>query len=184
MRRRLGSIKFRIVAVVVVFTLASTLASAALSLGHFQRSARENLLRAAEFNLNLVAGLVSRDMESLASLRDWCGMDTGVSGYISGGVTGADGAVRAFETMNEQVRLSRAYPYLLRVVAVSQDYQRILQCGSGTTAAIPLNPTRRRFTAAGGLQPAADGERAVLCAGRRRHAQRRGPLRLLRPHPG
>lgn len=140
MRRRLGSIKFRIVAVVVVFTLASTLASAALSLGHFQRSARENLLRAAEFNLNLVAGLVSRDMESLASLRDWCGMDTGVSGYISGGVTGADAAVRAFETMNEQVRLSRAYPYLLRVVAVSQDYQRILQCGSGTTAGIPLNP--------------------------------------------
>ena len=140
MRKRLGSIKFRIVAVVVVFTLASALASATLSLRHFQRSARENLLRAAEFNLNLVAGLVSRDMESLATLRDWCATDAGVSGYISGGAAEAATAVRAFEAMNEQVLLNRAYPYLLRAVAVSQDYQRILQCGSGTTAGIPLNP--------------------------------------------
>lgn len=140
MRSRLGSIKFRIVAVVVIFTLASTLASATLSLRHFQRSARENLLRAAEFNLNLVAGLVSRDMESLTSLRDWCAMDAAVSGYISGGAPGSATAVRAFEAMNEQVLLNRAYPYLLRAVAVSQDYQRILQCGSGTTAGIPLTP--------------------------------------------
>lgn len=140
MRRQIGSIRVRIVAVVVVFTLASTLASAILSLRHFQRSARESLLRSAEFNLNLVAGLVSRDMEALTSLRDWCGADGGISGYISGSASGADTAVRAFEAMSGQVLLNRAYPYLLRMVAVSQDYQRILQCGSGTTAGVPLTP--------------------------------------------
>ena len=53
MRRRLGSIKFRVVAVVVLFTLASATASVALSLRHFQRSARQSLLQSAEFNLNL-----------------------------------------------------------------------------------------------------------------------------------
>lgn len=140
MRRKLGSVKFRIVAVVVLFTLASTLASVALSLRHFQRSARQSLLQSAEFNLNLVAGLVNRDLEALGTLRDWCGGDASVSGYISGASAGVADGVRAFTAMNEQVRLNRAYQYLLRTVAVSDDYQRILQCGSGTTAGIPLNP--------------------------------------------
>ena len=140
MRRRFGSIKFRVVAVVVLFTLASALASVALSLRHFQRSAREGLLRSAEFNLNLVAGVVNRDLDALDTLRDWCGVDSRVSAYISGASSGVADGVRAFSSMNGQVQLNRAYPYLLRTVAVSQDYQRILQCGSGTTAGIPLNP--------------------------------------------
>lgn len=140
MRRRLGSIKFRVVAVAVLFTVASALASAALSLRHFQRSARQNLLQSAEFNLNLVAGVVSRDLEALGSLRDWCGVDSRVNGYVSGSAAGVADGVRAFSAMNGQAQLNRAYPYLLRTVAVSQDYQRILQCGSGTTAGIPLNP--------------------------------------------
>lgn len=140
MRKRLGSIKFRIVAVVVLFTLASAMASVTLSLRHFQRSARQNLLQAAEFNLNLVAGVVSRDLDALGTLRDWCGTHSGICGYISGSASDVGDGVRAFSAMNGQVQANRAYPYLLRVVAVSQDYQRILQCGSGTTAGIPLNP--------------------------------------------
>ena len=140
MRRRFGSIKFRVVAVVVLFTLTSALASVSLSLRHFQRSAREGLLQSAEFNLNLVAGVVNRDLDALGALRDWCGVDGSVSGYVSGSSTGVADGIRAFSAMNGQVQLNRAYQYLLRTVAVSQDYQRILQCGSGTTAGIPLNP--------------------------------------------
>lgn len=140
MRKRFGSIRFRVVAVVVLFTLASAAASVALSLRHFHRSARQGLLQSAEFNLNLVADVVSRDLEALGSLRDWCGVDGRVSGYVSGSAAGVANGVRAFSAMNGQVQINRAYLYLLRTVAVSQDYQRILQCGSGTTAGIPLNP--------------------------------------------
>lgn len=139
-RKRLGSIKFRVVAVAVLFTLASALASVTLSLRHFQESARQSLVQSAEFNLNLVAGLVNRDLDALGTLRDWCGLDGSVSGYVSGSAAGVADGVRAFSAMNGQVQLNRAYQYLLRTVAVSQDYQRILQCGSGTTAGIPLNP--------------------------------------------
>lgn len=139
-RNRLGSIKFRVVAVAVLFTLASALASVTLSLRHFQESARQSLVQSAEFNLNLVAGLVNRDLDALSSLRDWCDTDSSVGAYISGSDRRVDVGVRAFTALNEQVRTNRAYPYLLRAVAVSQEYQRILQCGSGTTAGIPLNP--------------------------------------------
>lgn len=38
------------------------------------------------------------------------------------------------------MRFNRAYKYLLRMVVVSGDYQRILQSGSGTSAGIPLSP--------------------------------------------
>ena len=140
MRRRLGSIKFRVAAAAVLFTLASALASVTLSLRHFQDSARQNLVQSAEFNLNLVAGLLSRDLDALGSLRDWCDTDSSIGAYISGSDRRVDVGVRAFTALNEQARTNRAYPYLLRAVAVSGEYQRILQCGSGTTAGIPLNP--------------------------------------------
>lgn len=72
MRRKLGSIKFRIVAVVSLFTLASALVTISLSLQQYRQTARRQLLQSTEFNLNLVAGLVNQDLESLGSLRDWC----------------------------------------------------------------------------------------------------------------
>ena len=55
MRKRFGSIKFRVVAVVVLFTLASALASVALSLRHFQRSARQNLLQSTELTIQEIS---------------------------------------------------------------------------------------------------------------------------------
>ena len=140
MRRKLGSVKFRIVAVVILFTLASALVTISLSLRQYRQAARRQMLQSTEFNLNLVAGLVNQDLESLGLLRDWCSAESSISSYISGSqpdpVTGA----RVYDKLSEQVRFNRAYQYLLRVVVVSGDYQRILQSGSGTTAGIPLSP--------------------------------------------
>lgn len=140
MKKRFGSIRFRVVAVVILFTLASAVAAVSLSLRQFQRTARQNLLQSTEFNLSLVAGLVSRDLESLGPLRDWCSVDGAISAYISGSQPDVVSGTRAFDKMNEQVRFNRAYQYLMRVVIVSEDYQRILQSGSGTTAGVPLSP--------------------------------------------
>lgn len=140
MRRKLGSIKFRIVAVVILFTLASTLVTVFFTLRQYRQAARRQMLQSTEFNLNLVAGLVNQDLESLDRLRDWCSADGSISSYISGSqpdpVTGA----RVYDKLSEQVRFNRAYQYLLRAVVVSGDYHRILQSGSGTTAGIPLSP--------------------------------------------
>lgn len=140
MRKKIGSIKFRIVAVVILFTLASAAVTVFVSLRQFQQAARRSLLQSTEFNLNLVAGLVSRDLDALGPLRDWCSVDGSISSYISGSHPDIIAGTRAFDKMNEQVRFNRAYQYLLRIVIVSGDYQRILQSGSGTTAGIPLSP--------------------------------------------
>ena len=139
-RQKLGSIKFRIVAIVVLFTLTSAIVTVSLSLYQFQQTARRNLLQSTEFNLNLVAGLVSRDLDALRPLRDWCSVDSSISAYISGLRPDIASGAKAFDNMNEQVRFNRAYQYLMRVVVVSEDYQRILQTGSGTTSGIPLSP--------------------------------------------
>lgn len=140
MRRRFGSIKFRIVAVVILFTLASAMVTIFLSLRQFRQTARRQLLQSTEFNLNLVAGLVNRDLEALGQLRDWCSVENSVSTYISGSQPDRVTGTRVFDKLNEQVRFNRAYQYLLRMVVVSGDYQRILQSGSGTSAGIPLSP--------------------------------------------
>lgn len=139
-KKRFGSIRFRVVIVVILFTLASAVAAVSLSLRQFQQTARQNLLQSTEFNLSLVAGLVSRDLESLGPLRDWCSVDSAISDYISGSQPDVVSGTRAFDKMSEQARFNRAYQYLMRVVIVSEDYQRILQSGSGTTAGIPLSP--------------------------------------------
>ena len=140
MRRKLGSVKFRIVAVVILFTLASALVTVSLSLRQYRQTARRQMLQSTEFNLNLVAGLVNQDLESLDRLRDWCSAENAISSYISGSQPDPVSGARTFDKLNEQVLFNRAYQYLLRVVVVSGDYQRILQSGSGTTAGIPLSP--------------------------------------------
>ncbi len=140
MRKRTGSIKFRVVAVVVLFTLASTVAAVSVSLRQFQEDARRSALQSSEFNLNLVAGLVSQELDELDRLRTWCGAQEGIGAYISGKQASAAAGARASDDINKQVLQNEAYKYLLRLVVVSEDYQRILQSGSGTTAGIPLTP--------------------------------------------
>lgn len=138
MARRFGSIKLRIIAIVVLFSIASTLAMVSLALYQFRQSARQNLLQSTEFNLNLVTGLISQDLEALRSLRSWCGNDDSIARYMADAQASSVDASYAYERLAAQAQAIQSYRHLLRAIVVSEDHQRILQTGTGTSAGVPV----------------------------------------------
>lgn len=138
MRRRLGSIKLRIIAIVLLFSAVSTLAMVSLAFYQFRQSARRNLLQSTEFNLSLVSGLINDDLEALNSLRSWCANDDTVAAYLADPQSDSVTASRAYSRLADQVRNTQSYKNLLRVILVSNDGQRILHTGTGSSTGVPV----------------------------------------------
>lgn len=145
MRRRLGSIKLRIIAIVLLFSAVSTLAMVSLAFYQFRQSARRNLLQSTEFNLNLVSGLISDDLEALNSLRSWCANDDTVAAYLADPQSDSVTASRAYNRLADQVRNTQSYQNLLRVILVSNDRQRILHTGTASSTGMPVQQSSIRM---------------------------------------
>lgn len=138
MKRGLGSIKGRIVAIVVLFTLSTTLFMVFFSLYQFQANARRNLVQSTEFNLNLVAGIIDQDLEALTTLRGWCSVDNNITGYLADPTPGPYDVIKAFQSLLDNAGNNRAYEYLLRLIVTDGD-GRILQVGKGNTSGVPVS---------------------------------------------
>ena len=140
MKRKLGSIKGRIVALSVCFSLIITVLLVFTGLSQYRATARENLIQSTEFNLNLVAGIVDQNLDSLDRLRSSCGANPNISSYLVSARNDPSGAVFAFNSLADQVSRTASYQYLQRfIVTDAATHTRLLQTGSGTTAGIPLS---------------------------------------------
>lgn len=138
MLKKFGSIKVRIITIMIVFSIASTLTMVSFASYQFRQSARRNLLQSTEFNLNLIAGLVKEDLESLNNFRSWCSSDTSIAEFLSDPESTSVAASSAYERLAGQALAAHPYQHLLRVILISSDGQRILQAGTGTSAGIPV----------------------------------------------
>ena len=139
MKNRFFSIKLRIVAIAVLFSVTVSMAMIGFAYAHFLRSARQNYLQSTEFNLSLVSGLIAQDLQEFTQLRDRSGNNDTIAEYLAEENATAVQASRAYEQLASLSQQSPAYRHLLRVLLVSQDHKRILQTGSGTTTGIPVN---------------------------------------------
>lgn len=138
MKFRFGSIKIRIIAIMLVFSIVTTLATVSMALYQFRQSARRNILQSTEFNLNLVSGLIRDDLETMNSLRSWCSTDDTIAAYIADVSSSSAAASFAAEKLAGQALTISSYKYLLRVIIFSNDTRRILQSGIGTSTGIPV----------------------------------------------
>ena len=138
MKLKLGSIKIRIIAIMLVFSIVTTLATISMALYQFRQSARRNILQSAEFNLNLVSGLIRDDLETMNTLRSWCSTDDTIAAYMADSSSNSVAASLAAEKLAGQALTISSYKYLLRVIIFSGDTRRILQSGIGTTTGIPV----------------------------------------------
>ena len=132
------SIKLIITAIAVLFSLAASMTTICFAYFHFRDTARQNLIQSTEFNLSLVSGLISQDLQELNRLRTKCENDDAISAYLANaGATSAQ-ASRAYENLASIAQSTTAYRHLLRLILVSEDRERILQTGSGTTNGKPV----------------------------------------------
>lgn len=138
MKNRFISIKLRIVAIAVLFSVTASITMVGFAYDHFRKSARQNYLQSTEFNLSLVSGLIAQDLQEFTQLRDRGGNDDAITEYLADQNATAVQASRAYEHLASLAQQSPAYQHLLRVLLVSQDHERILQTGSGTTTGRPV----------------------------------------------
>ena len=72
MKKIFTTVKAQLVLVTVGFSLFCTILSACVCFAFVQRYARQNLIQAANFNLQLISGLCEKDVMLINSLARWC----------------------------------------------------------------------------------------------------------------
>lgn len=135
------TIKLKVISIMVAFTLLVTVLIGAISLYSAQTFVQRSLIQATEFNLQLVAGLVSQDMENLDYLAKWCGSSSEITGYLSS--TNQDRwrvqAMEAFERQKEEFQNSQSSLYVRRMI-VTDGGEKLLQVGNMSTDNSPVTP--------------------------------------------
>ena len=132
------SVKVIITAIAVLFSLAASVTTICFAYFHFRDTARQNLLQSTEFNLSLVSGLIAQDLQELNRLRTRSENDEAISAYLADAGATSARASAAYENLASIAQSTTAYRYLLRLIMVSEDGERILQTGSGTTNGRPV----------------------------------------------
>ena len=140
MRVTFRSIKTRITFVTVAFSLLVTVALVAVSLIELQRTTRTNLLQSIEFNLHLVAELISGDIQFLDRLHLSASIHPYTARFLLDDHEDPR-LIRALHTrLTEDAMLNPvAYRYLRRLVVADSDLTRRVQVGFFTDR-IPLMP--------------------------------------------
>lgn len=127
------SIRLRITALTVLFTLVLSIAFGSASFYLFRSYARSSVLRAAEFNLQLVAHLVEQDLIELNSIARQQALDWALAEYLDADAPTRRQALDVFDDMSTLTSHSRSYTYLQRFLATDGN-DRIIHVFSGTSA--------------------------------------------------
>ena len=137
-RSFLKTLKGRITAITLSFTLILTILAASVSFSLSQSYARKNLIQSTEFNLQLVAGVISQDLSSLDMLAKWCGNNSQILSYLSHPDPDPREILSAYNRFSEEYQNNRARDYIERLIVTDSKYTRFFQVGNATAISNPV----------------------------------------------
>jgi two-component system sensor histidine kinase YesM len=119
----------------LLFALFITLLVFVLSSKVIYGFQRRVTVQSAEFNLQLVAGIIARDMRDLENFARWCGTnETIASFFLSGRGDGLEG----WRRLSEEFHNNRAAPFVNRLLIFDHASRRVLQTGNLINASVPV----------------------------------------------
>ena len=139
-KRTHKSIRTLIVKVTVLLTMLLSITFSVSCFFLFQRYARASVLRANEFNLQLVANLVSQDLVELNSLSNLASHDSNVSAFLQSKAPSKQAMLEVYDTLLQRILNNKAQSYLQRLV-VTDGSTKLVQSGgavSSVTHNVPL----------------------------------------------
>lgn len=137
MKKPVRSIQFRISLVTVFFTLTLTIAFVCLSFYFFRGYARSSVLRASEFNMQLVANLVQQDLVELNSISNQLALNTHIMNCLEGNASKRE-LLDCHDIMTDLCNSSSSYIYLQRLLVTNQE-DVFLQVASSSANSTPVN---------------------------------------------
>jgi two-component system sensor histidine kinase YesM len=139
LRSSLRTVKSRVIIMMIAFALVVVLLVSTFGfylVGSFQR---RTTVYSAEFNLQLVAGLINQDLTSLGALAKWCGTNSQITDYFLKKQVNAELSLKAFERMREELINNRTISYVYRLIVVDAERQKILQLGNFSGSTEPIS---------------------------------------------
>lgn len=137
MKKPVRSIQFRISLVTVVFTLTLTIVFVSLSFYFFRGYARASVLRASEFNMQLVANLVQQDLVELNSISSQLALNTSIMNCLEGSASKRE-LLDCHNIMTELCSSSSSYIYLQRLLVTNRQ-DVFLQVATSSANSTPVN---------------------------------------------
>ena len=132
-----GSLKLKITIITIVFSLIIGLVITTACFVWYRGSVRRNMVQAAEFNLQLVEGIIDPKLSSVQMLVRWCSTNRQLSSYFEGESSDNQYRLEAFNRLCEQVQTNEASHYLNRVL-ITGSGERQVQTGSRMPQSLPL----------------------------------------------
>jgi two-component system sensor histidine kinase YesM len=120
----------------ILFALIMTMLVFALSSKVIYDFQRRVTAQSAEFNLQLVAGIIAQDMRDLENFGRWCGVNETIGAWFVS--PRGEGALEAWRRLSEEFRNNRSSPFVNRLLIFDQAYKRVLQVGNQINASVPV----------------------------------------------
>ncbi len=137
MKKVFKTIKAKIRTVAMAFSLIVAVCLVVVSFYFFQTNFLNNMIWSTEFNLQLVAGVIRQDADSLNLLAKWCCVNSEILSYLkSGGDSGK--ALLAYKQLSSEYSGNRARTYVRRLVITDTSHKKILQVGIATAQSLPV----------------------------------------------
>lgn len=141
-KKILKSIKSKIITVSVSFTLILTILIASLSYYFFNSYETKSIIRSAEFNLQLVSGLVEQDVNFLNTLCDWCSTNSQMISFLRKPYVSDATKLSVYKLFSEEYNNNHSNMYIQRIIVTDSNFTRMLQVGSTVTQTAPVNMDR------------------------------------------
>ena len=137
MKKFFSTVKAQIVLLTAGFSLLCTILSASVAFAFLQRYVRQNLSQAATFNLQLVSGLCTKDVELINSLARWCSSNHQITLWCN---TPGDIKIQgeAWERLKEEFQNNNASQYIRRIILCNKEKTDLIQVGNRLTESRPI----------------------------------------------
>ncbi|HAH63814.1 MAG TPA: hypothetical protein DCL73_17135 [Treponema sp.] len=141
---RSKSLKFRNTVISVGFSLVLAVLITLFSFFWYRSYTRQNMIRAAEFNLQLIEGIIDRQMTSVQLLARWCSTNPQLSDYFGNSGSDTQAMLDAYDRVVEEIRNCTASYYIRRIV-ITNFSGKTIQAGNRMPQSLPLNAQTMRL---------------------------------------
>ena len=134
MSDQIKTVRGRVIFLVAVFALVITLLALIFSFNMIYSFQRRIAVRSAEFNLQLVTGLIEQDLRDLSFLGRWCGNSEYITAYFLWEDEFNIRTMDAWRRLSEEFLNNRSGRYIRRLIVSDTSLTKLLQVGNLITS--------------------------------------------------
>ncbi len=137
---RYKSIKSSILAMMILFSLFTTVLVSTFSFYLMYSFQKRITIKSTDFNLQLISNIIEQDIRDVTAFAKLCSTNPTLINYISADENNLNSeGISAFNALTKIYTENKIAPYVRRVIVTNKDYGKLLQVGSFMGSSEPIN---------------------------------------------